>query len=425
MPRIVHVAIFLCNHATIVRFLSTKDQLSRQGNRVIHLALASLILCTAFLRDDLAASFAALDSLEAARVSSDFHDEPLVQVIDELSSQLPIPFRADWEALRRLGISRDDRVTLRINRSDGLSALSALALSLGDVLGKPIIDEHAGQIILTSLEATEPMRVLGVYDVRDLLKNNKLLDELRNEDGHGDDAAATNPEQRPDERHSEPMPNVGTNPTSMTQPQQERGGASSASGELLLSLITDHIDPEAWMNFGGTRAKFSDLNGVVMVSATPMTHRKLRDALQKLRAVDPNSLQIDASIVDLPRESLTRLMRQHDRSINSLVTAIRSDPTTVKLWSTTDPAAMNQPLSIQSSAEGVLVRLSLILQCQSLAQPQTGAVNIAVDLTMEEAQDKRTIKTMLAMVGSDRAAMVEVPAAKPTDRARLLLIAAR
>src|SRR6185503_1582349 len=79
----------------------------------------------------------------------------------------------------------------------------------------------------------------------------------------------------------------------------EASPPAATAGEHLFQIITDHVDPDAWMNFGGDRAKVSEMDGILMVTAAPSVHRRFREALSTLRAAIDVNLAIDAAIVDV------------------------------------------------------------------------------------------------------------------------------
>ena len=108
--------------------------------------------------------------------------------------------RADWDALRRMGVTDDDSVDFRLSASSGLVVLAGLAMAVGDEIERPIFEVHAGQMVLTSLRATEPMRLTGIYDVRDLLADATLIKRLQDQAPAPLPAPATSPSTHPSAR---------------------------------------------------------------------------------------------------------------------------------------------------------------------------------------------------------------------------------
>ncbi|MHC4446762.1 MAG: hypothetical protein ACYSXF_03010, partial [Planctomycetota bacterium] len=115
-----------------------------------------------------------LERLDAISLSANYEGEVLKVVVDDLNARIPVPIRADWEALKRLGVRRRDQVWLRLDPTSASTVLAGLALAQGDEFGRPTFESHAGQIVLTTVEATAAMRLVDVYDVRDLIADEPL-----------------------------------------------------------------------------------------------------------------------------------------------------------------------------------------------------------------------------------------------------------
>ena len=58
-------------------------------------------------------------------------------------------------------------------------------MQLGDEFERPRFEVHAGQVVLTTIAATELMRLTDAYDVRDLIADRGTLDRLRADEGGG------------------------------------------------------------------------------------------------------------------------------------------------------------------------------------------------------------------------------------------------
>ena len=56
----------------------------------------------------------------------------------------------------------------------------------------------------------------------------------------------------------------------------------------------------------------SERDGVLLVSATPTTHRRFRDALRRLRYAYPSAVVLEAAVVELDEAALKRIERRRE-----------------------------------------------------------------------------------------------------------------
>lgn len=403
---------------------------------------------------DLERALALFDLLDATTISVDYRNQPLQDVIDDLNANLPVPVRADWESLERLQIDAEQPVTLRIDRGSASSALAGLMVVLGDEFSRPVYEAHADQIIITTAHGTAPMRLTAVYDVRDLLANTALVQQLREQrpmaeiepehqteptnESSIDDAAndeVNDPEPPSDDASpmEEPTPPSdvpatapGSNTPFLRLPIgdalplphfDDLAPTASSPGEELLLLIFEHVDPEAWFDLGGDRAKATEIDGVLMVTAPPSTHRRLRDAIERLRLANPANLAFDAAIVELPQEVFEQLSRQRGEG-GALAAAIRREPQATTLWQTSNPVALGNSLQITSVSGLVEIALSLQPEFDQTA----GLIRITVEASTNAPDDKRRIATSIAFAGNQHGEVLEIPAARQPAAARRLLV---
>ena len=364
---------------------------------------------------DLADAMAVLDRVDAARISLDAHDEPLSQVILELGAQCGAPLRADWPALARLGVNPDTMLTLKVVPTSGLRAMSAVAVALGDEFERPVFEAHAGGMVFTTINGAAAMRLTGVYDVRDLLVDSALVKELR------ESAPMLQPSGvEPADVDADDQPgNAG----------EAAGGAGPATGddrplspgEQLIMLVTDHIDPEAWANFGGDRSRISERDGVVILTAAPTIHRQLQAALDLLRKANPRNLVVEAAILDVPRGVYERISRVSGTSTAATSASFKSAPESVNLWRAAEPISLGGTLSTASSSKDTKVQVSISPHFDA----EAGLLRIDVDASTNSNGDERHVKTTAALAGGASDTVVELPATGTPEFVRLLLLTVR
>ena len=377
---------------------------------------------------DLERCLAILDQLEAAGVSVEFRAEPLARVVADLDRRLPVPLRADWDALAGLVVSDDDEVTLRLNSVPATTVLAGITMQLGDTFARPTFEVYAGQIVLTSLGATEHLRFTDAYDVRDLLAGGRALEDLREHARHG--AAEPTPA-------ADAAP-AGDNPAGEPDPDEQLGedtGLPSAEellqdtveapppspGEELMLLIAEHVDPEAWLELGGGRARISERDGVVLVTASATLHRKFRDVLVRLRQANPRGVMIEAVLLELPRSTLDELSRRYGMSQSMLARAVHRAGDAELLWQATGTVALDERWAVRSAWDDMTVRLDLTPHLDR----ETGVLRLVVELGTEAGADRRTVQTTASVANKGGAALLELPAAEPGGPRRLLVLLPR
>lgn len=391
-----------------------------------------LIALTQTPAPDLDQAMEVLESIEVKTLSIDYDREPLKNILDDLSKRTGTSVRADWVSLERLGVSPEDRVSLRFDVTRASTVPAALALSVGDDVERPIFECHAGQMVLTRVGATGPMRLTAVYDVRDLLADSSLLRRLHDEAPAidvGDVAATTTTPGTVDGEEVEGSPPPADIPPRL--PNDNSGKAADSPegpdsnairtlspGERLLLLITDHVDPEAWMNFGGNRALITELNGVIVVSATPTTHRRIRNALRSLRAITSTLVTIDAAIVELPRAVYEQLSRRYAGNVGSLASAFKTSTEAKVIWGANGPISIGEHLQTEVSNAAIAVSCSLRPELDRT----TGVMRVTVDVATTQGDDRRRVSTVISLPGQERGISIELPFAGQSDDVRLLVL---
>jgi hypothetical protein len=213
--------------------------------------------------------------------------------------------------------------------------------------------------------------------------------------------------------------------TELEEPSPAGDGRPLSPGEQLIMLITDHIDPEAWTNFGGDRARVSERNGLIILTASPTVHRRLQSALELLRKASPQNLLIEASIVDVPRSAYERISRVSGAGASA---SLRSMPEAVTLWNALEPIAVGATLTTQSTSQGADIRVSITPRFDGAS----GSLRIEVDASTEADGDKRSVKTTAALAGgsgsggaSDTAIEFPSTGTPAPEYVRLLLLTVR
>ncbi|MHC4947638.1 MAG: hypothetical protein ACYTG1_05185 [Planctomycetota bacterium] len=382
-----------------------------------------LIACLAAAGGELEQALVLLDGLETQRISVRYDDEPLAAVLDDVAARLAAPVRGDWPALERLGVEPDDRVSLRLDDTPGLSVLSALALQLGDEFEHATCEVHAGRLLLTTIQATADMRLLDVYDVRDLLADEAVVERLRTEappiGPPAEDDAPAEPAEPGDEPDDDDDPPPASRPDAAAGPDLPAPTVRPLTpGEALLLLISDHVDPESWVNFGGSRALIGERDGVLFVTAAPTTHRRFRDALRRLRRSNPAAVRVEAAVVEIAADELARLARRHDAGSRRLAAAVRRSDGATVLWRAATETAVGAryEAATDTPAGGIELVLAPTLDAGR------GLVRLEIGLAVRRGDETRELSTTAAFAPRREAAVIEVPAPAPGERILVLVL---
>jgi hypothetical protein len=349
-----------------------------------------------------------LERLDEIQVSADFDRRPLGEVVEELGRASRVDLVVDWKALQALGIRARDPLTLQLRPAPMSTVLSALLLTIGDDFARPVYEVHAGAVVITSIEGTAPMRLTDVYDVRDILADERTVRELR-----GGGPEPVKPEVRPDDEPDDDPDG---------DPDGDPGDAATAPERIspgleLLYMIVEHVDPEAWIDFGGARSRITERDGVLVVSTGATTHQRLRSALSRLRSANPSGVRLQASMVDLPSERWGRLLGRYPAGSRALAAAVLRDVGATVTWRATVGGRFDTPMEVESVGDDRTVRLVVTPR-----RGETGVVDLVLDAESLEGTSRHAVKTTIALAPQLGAAVVEMPVSGDVGETRRLLV---
>jgi hypothetical protein len=271
--------------------------------------------------DALDASLRALREAERSRASIDRSNSTVEAVLAELQATTKIPLRVDWSALERLGIDRDDPFEFHANDLSPKLLLEAIAMSLGSEIERPVVDAGAGQIVLTTDAGRASLRATAVYDVADVLFDPTLIDALKAL-AEGAPVAIDAPLDPAHGGTTSPATDETT--TRDTDAVTGVEATHDALARRLVRILTTHVDPDGWEVNGGTRAAVTAEAGRLVVSATPIVHRRIQRLLAELRNESPLAAEVELLVGSIATKDLDALLAQSsstrdDRSIADLV----------------------------------------------------------------------------------------------------------
>lgn len=174
--------------------------------------------------------------------SMEFVEQPLKDVVLFLQEQHAMPIFLCIKKLEEASVSPDSPITKNLK---GIRLRTALELMLKDL--ELTYVEKDGILLITTPEDVENTLLIQVYNCQDLL--------------------------------------AGKAGSAAKEGEGEFGGSASGSrgrAESLISLITTNVDSQSWTVTGGP-GSISEYNGLIVVTQTTQTHRKIERTLDMLR----------------------------------------------------------------------------------------------------------------------------------------------
>lgn len=370
--------------------------------------------------DDLEASLNLLDELDHVRLDVDYHDAGLEEIIDDLNARSGLSIRPDWDELAGLGVDHYTSLTIIRDSIRLADVMSTITAALDDGISRAIFEAHHGEIVFTSEDATAEMALTAVYDVRDLLARGAVeaLDSLSPpiEPAILDKSESESEEGAEQEEDAD----TGAAEEALDAPRRELTPA-----EDFMLHLSDHVDPEAWIEYGGQRARYTDRNGVLIVSAPPSVHRNLQNALRQLRRANPSGVTIEAGIVEIPRSMYDRMIKRYGSSSASAARTALLARDGLVLWRSDATGSMDKTISIDSRSEGTHITLAMTPHFQA----EKGLLQLDVDVNTTAGDDQRSVATTITFPATRGAAMIELPAGpsdgRANDSVRLLVLIPR
>lgn len=304
-------------------------------------------------------SIATILDAHAARVTLDADDAELADIVGRLS-QAGVVLRADWPALERLGIDPDDRIGFEVRDLTVYDAAVAFSRAIGDESERPVVDAAPGQLVLTTEHALGGMREAALYDVADIVTDATLL-------------AGT----------EDPSPTA----TADTTTDEERAAR-------LVELILDHVDPQSWLEQGGSRGRISREAGRIVVSATPATHLRLRRFLSELRDESPLVASVRLHVLAVPTARADRIVEASAGDAHAQALALVSAPEATRLWAPHVLTRLGETASVETSGATASFSATVIPTRDRIARVLSVQVTLDATVAGVTARFEGTVASM-------------------------------
>ncbi|RMH25499.1 MAG: hypothetical protein D6692_11110 [Planctomycetota bacterium] len=232
---------------------------------------------------------AVLTALRETRMPVDLNENAFEDVIAFIGSTARIDIDVDWDSLADIGVDPDSPITLRLREVPLETLLDRIVAKVSDPTlpaGWAIQD---GIVVIASDEVLRRNTVLEIYDIRDLLflvpqfDNAPAFDlstSLQQSGGGGGGGQSPFQGAQDDDEDIDPEARV----------------------QQIIDLIQANIDPDGWVDLGGSTSSITQLNGNFVITTTPRNHRAIIGLLSKLRAVRALQINVEARFLTVSQD---------------------------------------------------------------------------------------------------------------------------
>ena len=297
----------------------------------------------------------------SSTVSVQYANEPLGEVLDDLSALADIPVVADYAAMATVGVTLDTPVNFSVNHD--LRLQSVLNLTLEPIGLTYVIRDDV--LLITSIENKRSKTFEKAYPVGDLVM------PITNSAGSYDDGLAgairaayqaTMPQARvqlaPVSMMGGPMASAAPSsmvPQTMVNPaafntggnasvlgqyspmgggigappsmgNAVAGGGSLADFSTLMQLIQTTIEPDTWEALGGNSTMFPYAQNLsLVVSTTSDVHDQIVDLLESLRRLQNLQIAIEVRFITLSDDFAENIGVDFDLQFDDNLTDLPTD----------------------------------------------------------------------------------------------------
>ncbi|MEM7228134.1 MAG: hypothetical protein AAF432_04885 [Planctomycetota bacterium] len=360
-----------------------------------------------------------LQTLDSKILRVDYEETPLVDILDDMTERSGISIVADWNALDAIFVDPDDWVTVRSGSMTIAAVLDSICAQLGDEFDRPVIEATDGQVLMTSPTGAGKCAVLMAYDIRDLINDDASIqrlhdaqpdvpDDVLDDDPLIDDGKGEAIDDMPDEADDESAAEAA-------EPERELTPAIR-----LMELLAYHIDPEAWVEFGGSQAKISERDGVLLVTAPPSIHRDFADALRQLRRFQPSMVETTVVIVDVPAAEARRLVRRPPPSNRAWLNALLDVDGAELVWQGSLLSGLGDTARCDTNdTDGHHASVEMNWTNDTTSGRLSGALHLRFE---EPGEQQRELKTTLVVPTGDNAVLLTLPGARSETTERRVLV---
>ncbi len=340
-----------------------------------------------------------------SKVSVDFENRPLSEVLETLGQMAGIPITIDKLGIGQEGVSSDEPITLRVTQD--VTLRSALNLILEPLRLDYLVEDEVLKV--TSEQARSEKVITRTYDVADLVipipnfvpsYNTGLAGAIQ----AAHRAIGYNGLNQPiplaisNEATEKELPGNASvlaqmgvpgagsmangspdNPPAPGYTPAGMGGGVVADFSTLMTLIQETIDPDSWEENGGNgRMSPFPLSLSLVISNTEETHEKIAKLLQQLRRLQDVQITIEVRFITLQDDFFERIGIDFDFDIDDNVNQLmfnRNGPRPTAIFDDSGPSVV-----VGLDQQGITSDLDLPFRQHGFAQtvPQFGGIDPAL-----------------------------------------------
>lgn len=249
-----------------------------------------------------------LGELDNKRLQSvAFDGNPFSDVVAFIAQVSQLNIDVDWDALDRIGVSREDPISLSLTNVPLRVVLDrVMEKATDDPLNKADWAVSDGVIMIASDEALRRNTVLVIYDIRDLLIDIPDYDQVPQIDlqsvlqsGQGGGSG-----QSPFRDNQQDLND------------QDRRSLQERTDEII-DIIIEQIDPDGWRDRGGETGFIQRLGGNLIIRNTAKNHREIAGLLSKLRQIRNMQINVETRFLLVNQDFFERIGIDVDVYLNS------------------------------------------------------------------------------------------------------------
>ncbi|MEQ8770419.1 MAG: hypothetical protein RIB60_07915 [Phycisphaerales bacterium] len=233
-----------------------------------------------------------------------YDDNFLVDVIANITTRASVDIDVDWNSLEDIGIDQETPVSLRLSGAAWSTVLDRVL----DKVSEPDLPAswsvQDGILTIASKDVLDQRTTLAIYDINDLLFEVPYFDNapefdlntvLQSSGGGGGGQSPFG---------------GGNNQNDDRENREERI-------QQIIDLVQNSIDPDGWVDLGGNTGTIQELNGNLIVTQTPRSHREIVGLLDQLRQIRSLQINVEARFLLVNEDFFEQIGFDLDVYLNS------------------------------------------------------------------------------------------------------------
>lgn len=232
------------------------------------------------------ANRAAMASLEGRKIPVQFRNIPVRDALAYVGKTVGVDIDPDWRSLETIGVSPESLITIDFQKDAPAKQVLEKIISRisKDRFQKADYAIKDGIIEVGSADSIKQQTVVEHYPITDLLAVAPDYADVPETDLAKIMAGTRNGKV-----------DAGRDPfMAKAESNNKSGGDRQSRVRSLVQMIQQNIDAESWRDNGGDVGTVMELNGVLVITATPRNHREITGLLSRLREIRQTQISVEA-----------------------------------------------------------------------------------------------------------------------------------